>query len=193
MAPEEDIALFDMDGTLCDHDSALSRDLKKISNQNNYQHIPFNRNAPEYIQRRIDLIRNQPGWWENLKPLKIGFDILNIAKELEFRISILSKGPSSSENAWTEKVRWAKKYVPDAEITLTQDKGLVYGKVLVDDYPGYITSWLKYRPRGIVIMPIHEYNKEFKGENILPCDGSNLAEVKKILQWAKNRTTPPKL
>tara|TARA_Y100000310_G_C20512920_1_gene729762 strand:+ start:436 stop:588 length:153 start_codon:yes stop_codon:yes gene_type:complete len=47
-------------------------------------------------------------------------------------------------------------------MTITEDKGIVYGKVLVDDYPCYIKRWLENRPRGLVIMPAHSYNRDFE-------------------------------
>ena len=55
----------------------------------------------------------------------------------------------------------------NVKITMTEDKGLVYGKILVDDFPEYIERWLQWRPRGLVIMPAHEHNEQFKHPNII--------------------------
>lgn len=187
MENKEDIALFDMDGTLCDHDSALARDYNKIKSPEDPPHKPFSHDIPQYVKYRRKLIRNQHGWWENLEKLELGFAILDIAKSLGFKIHILTKGPRSSPNAWTEKMKWVKKNVGDVELTLTEDKGLVYGKMLVDDYPPYIERWLKWRLRGLVIMSAHPWNENFKHPNVIRCDGSNLEEVKKAMKLAKER------
>jgi FMN phosphatase YigB (HAD superfamily) len=187
MELKENIALFDMDGTLCDHDSALARDYNKIKSPEEPPHKPFSDDVPEHVKDRRRLIRSQYGWWENLERLELGFNILDMAERLGFKIHILTKGPGSSPNAWTEKMRWIKKHVGDVEMTITDNKGLVYGKVLVDDYPPYIESWLKWRPRGLVIMPAHNWNENFHHPNVIRCDGSNLDEVEKALKEAKER------
>jgi hypothetical protein len=61
---------------------------------------------------------------------------------------------------------------PDVDITITRDKGLVYGLVLVDDWPKYILRWLKWRPRGLVIMPASTSNEKFKHPQVIRYDGS---------------------
>jgi len=53
------------------------------------------------------------------------------------------------------------------QVTLTEDKGLVYGKVLVDDWPPYIERWLTWRPRGLVIMPARRWNATFTHPQVL--------------------------
>jgi hypothetical protein len=71
--------------------------------------------------------------------------------------------------AWAEKVLWCEKHIPDAEITITYKKGLSYGKVLYDDYPPYIFEWLKWRPRGRVLMLDAPYNQDTSHPRILRC------------------------
>jgi len=186
---EEDItALFDMDGTLCNHDKALQIDYNLIKSPEDPPLKPFDFNTPGYINERIKLIRNQVGWWENLERLQIGFDILEIAKELGFNIRILTKGPSSSKNAYTEKSRWVDKNIGEnTDFMIVKDKSIVYGRVLVDDYPLFLDSWLKNRPRGIAIMPAHEYNESYSHDRVTRYNGKNIEEVKKVLEWARNR------
>ena len=189
MEETENIALFDMDSTLCDYDKAMKRDYNLIKSPEDPPYISFGdviKNTP-HLKNRIKLIRNQPGWWKNLEKLKLGFDILEIARKLGFEIHILTKGPKSSPNSWTEKVEWVKENVLDANITITENKGLVYGKILVDDYPIYIKQWLKSRPRGLVIMPVHEFNKNFQYQNMIPYNGTNLAQIEKAFNAVKKR------
>ena len=195
MTGKDDIALFDLDGTLCDYDSAIRRDYDKVKSPDGPPYIPSfnNSNQSGYIKNRIRLIRNQVGWWENLEEFKLGFDVLNIARELNFALHILTKGPYSSTNAWTEKVKWVRKHILDGKITITEDKSLVYGKVLVDDFPGYIKEWLIWRPRGLVIMPAHEWNNEYVHPNVIRYDGSNLEQVRSAMNTVKNRKSLERL
>lgn len=187
MRKPEDIALFDMDGTLCDYTKAMKRDFELIKSKEDQEYIDFQENIPQHIENRIKLIRNQPGWWQNLEKFQPGFDILKIAKELEFDIYILTKAPRNSVNAWTEKVKWIQREIPESTITLTQDKGIVYGKILVDDHIPYIKRWLQNRPRGLVIMPAHPWNENFTHPNVIRYNGTNLHKIKKAMEIVKKR------
>jgi len=152
------IALVDMDGTLCDFDGAMQRDLAELASPTDpsYQE---NESKPQWLKNREALIMKQDGWWEALEPIQAGFNVLNLMRAYGFKINILTKGPWKAPSGWTEKVQWCRKWVHDASITITEDKGLVYGKVLFDDYPPYIEAWLKWRPRGKVIMPVVSWNE----------------------------------
>jgi len=185
----ENIALFDMDGTLCDYEKGLFSELEKLrSSDEPHFYPPITDTAPGYIRSRADLIRLSEEWWANLPKLKLGFDILEIAKGLDYRIMILTQGPRKNPHAWSGKKLWIDKNLgEDIDITITRDKGLVYGKVLVDDYPKYIERWLEWRPRGAVIMPSSEANKNFKHQQVIRYDGSNLEGVVNILKNAKLR------
>ena len=189
----EKIALFDLDGTLCNYDEVIERTYNSMKSPDEppYKHFKHNE-EPDYVKKRIRQIRNKKGWWENLPKLGLGFDILKVAKEFNFNIHVLTKGPASSYNAWTEKARWVKKNIkedyPEAKLTITEDKGLVYGTVLVDDWIEYVERWLTWRPRGVVIMPAHPWNKEYSHPNVTRYDGTNINQVRKKMFLAKNRT-----
>ena len=149
---------------------------------------PIRSDAPEYIQNRADLIRSSEGWWENLPELQLGWDILEIAREQGYRIMILTQGPKRNPASWSGKKKWIDKHLgPDVDITITRDKGLVYGKILVDDYPPYIEKWIKWRPRGLVIMPANESNKSFKHNQVIRYDGKNFQYVYNAMAAAKER------
>lgn len=189
---EELIALIDLDGTLAGYDDALRRDLNLIRSPGEPLITPETNvfELPPYIEARRQMITNQVGWWLRLKKFKLGWDILHEIARLDFKISILTKGPSTKFSAWSEKVQWCNQNLTDYRIdgvTITHDKSLVYGKVLVDDYPDYITAWLRNRPRGLVIMPAHPHNKDFKHKQVIRYDGTNLDQViiaLKIIQAA---------
>jgi len=166
------IALFDMDGTLCDYEGALHRDLKKLESPEE-RGRKYTWDDEHYMEARKALIKSQPGWWRNLSCLPVGFEILEIVMKAGFMPHILTKGPYNTASAWSEKLTWCRENLPkDTPVTVTENKGLVYGRILVDDYPPYIEQWLEWRPRGLVIMPAYSYNKDFKDHNVIRYDGS---------------------
>jgi len=88
----KNIALFDMDGTLCNYDDAIIRDYNSLRSPEDpdYSHdLPF-----DY------LIKQQQGWWLSLEKLQLGFDILNNAVKIGFEPYILTQGPRVCPNAW---------------------------------------------------------------------------------------------
>ena len=175
---ENRIALFDLDGTLADYDGALRRNLELIRSPLEPE-LTGTFNREPHLEARRHMITSQSGWFLNLSKFQLGFDILSEVQKQGFKVVILTKGPTKKFAAWSEKVEWCNRNLPsDIEgVTITHNKGLVYGKILVDDYPDYITSWLQSRPRGLVVMPAHDYNKDFSHPNVIRYDGSNLQEV----------------
>lgn len=182
----EKIALFDMDGTLCDYDGAIQRDYNLTKSECDPPYSHDNKQYP-YLKRRVDFIRRTPGWWKKLEKFKLGWDILSVSDMIGFTPHILTQGPRACSNAWSEKLEWIQENIGEVDITITRNKGLVYGTFLVDDYPPYIEAWLKWRPRGKVIMPAHDYNKDFKHPNVLRYDGTNINDVVVILKELYNR------
>lgn len=190
------IALFDMDGTLFDHDKALKRDMLKICSPEeieqhdlesatgfwHLEHLP-------HMKERITMIRKIPGWWRELERYEPGWDILKIAQEIGFCPKILTKGPKKKPMAWMEKVQCIHDHFgDDMPIDIAgKDKGGVYGRVLVDDYPPYLEDWLTWRKRGLAIMPAHSYNSGFTHSNVIRYTGDNLEEVKCALLGAYQR------
>lgn len=170
-----------MDGTLCDYAGALWTGLDALWSPDEPRIFPVSGvRHPDYIHRRILLIRNQPGWWRNLKPLDLGFAILDLVRELGFRTSILTQGPKSSPNAYTEKFQWVRDNIkdPNVGVTITQDKGSYYGKVLVDDHPPYLEAWLKHRPRGLAVIPDQPWNQGWEHPQAVRATLTNLDQVR---------------
>lgn len=183
----EQVALFDMDGTLADYDAAMLADLEKLRSEHEPP-LTFERlhDLPGPWEARRKLIVQRPGWWRALPVLDVGFSLFVTAYRCGFTPHILTKGPRHCPNAWKEKVEWCFEQllldeVKDREpitrenldIHVVSDKGLVYGKMLVDDYPPYIEAWLKHRPRGLVLMPAHPYNANFHHLNVIRCGGDD--------------------
>lgn len=186
----EPIALFDMDGTLADYDKAMRRDMQRLQSPDEIPYVG-GRHEAEYMKNRMDLIRQQPGWWRSLERYEPGFEILEAVLEADFQCHVLTKGPRRAKSAWTEKVQWCEENVRDTPVTVTEDKGLFYGKVLVDDWPEYVTRWLKWRTRGLVIMPAHPWNEDYEHPNVLRYTGKEmLPEVRAKLMIIRATCEP---
>lgn len=183
---EPPIALIDLDGTTADYDTAMRESMEPLWSPDE-ERIDLHGFHPPYIRNRINLIRRQSGWWKNLKPLKKGFEILDLLRKHKFGLRVLTQGPKTTNNSWTEKKEWCDEHIPDAEVTISQGKGVVYGKVMFDDFPAYAIAWLKHRPRGLVIMLEHPWNKDFKHPQVVKYNGHNVDEVEhRILECLAN-------
>lgn len=200
-AAENDInILFDMDGTLYDLEGQMRRDLAKLQSPDDgvdfasYPDLWELESKFPWVKARMDLIKSVPGWWRNLPKFQLGWDIYHMAVVMGgWSFGILTKGPARRTHVWSEKAECIVNepaFQPDRPtIHMTEDKGQVYGRVLVDDYPPYIRAWLKNRLRGLVIMPAHYYNKQFTHENVIRYDGSKESadRVRTALQAARDR------
>lgn len=191
------VGLFDMDGSLAAYVEALVRDMNLLSSPGEVEitiENLYSLDKHEYIRNRMRVIKHQPGWWLNLKPIEAGMKAVIIANSLGFENHILTKGPKKISNAWKEKVEWCQKYIgEDVDIHITSDKGLMYGKFLYDDYPVYMDNWLQFRPNGLGIMPITPYNKDYNHPNVLMWDGQNIDQIVNAMKIAYNRQPNEKL
>jgi 5'-nucleotidase len=175
------VALVDMDGTLCDYHGTMIRALAELRGEEETVPDPDADDERPWIRARRELVRRQPGWWRNLPRLERGFEVLAELQARRFEVHVLTKGPAGATSAWTEKLEWCQQHLPGVPVTITMDKGLVYGKVLVDDYPPYIQRWLAWRPRGLVIMPAQPWNAGFAHDNVLRYAGDDLDAVREAL------------
>ena len=173
-----------MDGTLCDYRGAIEEEFNKAFGDGDG--LEWWNSEYDYV---VDLIKKQPGFWRSLKKLELGFAIVDILKKYEFDLHILTKGPYRTTSAWTEKVEWCREHIPGVPVTITENKSLVYGKILVDDWPEYCEKWIKHRPRGTVIMPAYGYNKEFAAKypgRVILASMDNLDEVEEVIKQIAN-------
>ena len=193
----DDIVLIDLDSTVADHDGQIGFDLEKLRSPDEpsfYSYVKGNK-LPDYLFNRMNLIRSTSAWWENLPVIPRGMALVNLVKEIGFRIVVLTQGPKVNPAAWEGKVKWVNKNMPFcSDIVITRDKGLVYGKVLIDDYPEYIEKWVAHRPRGLVIMPDFNYNRTFTTNHLVRYeDVHQLLDIEKVLLKVKNRKIRDKL
>jgi 5'-nucleotidase len=186
---DDRVALIDLDGTVADYDGAMQRELEKLRAPEEPA-VRYERDPPVHIENRSRLIRRQPGFWRELARIPLGFEVVDELRELGFMLHVLTAGPKSSMSAWTEKAEWCREHLPDAFVTVTQDKSLVYGRVLVDDWPPYFEKWLAVRPRGLVIAVAHEWNAHVTHPSVLRYTGKNRAELRAALKAAYDREKP---
>jgi 5'(3')-deoxyribonucleotidase len=185
MNSSEPIALFDMDNSLADFEASMNEKLLAIRSPFEPETFPpeheYPDKDPDWLKARKNLIKRQPGFWRGLPTIQFGIDLYNFFGHLGYRRMILTKGPRGNAPVWTEKVEWCQAHIPDADITITHDKGIVYGKVLYDDFPPYIKRWLEWRPRGKVFMLDAPHNRDFHHPNILRCYRHSLDEQKEAI------------
>lgn len=183
------LALIDMDGTLCNYNSAMLKQLNNLLH--GFVEYEIDSWDDEKYDKLVDLIKKQSGFWRTLPKIELGFKAVELLKDYGFDLHILTKGPYKTTSAWSEKVEWVREHLPSTPITITEDKGLVYGDVLVDDWIPYCEAWLKFRPRGLLLMPAHKYNEGFDlkyPDNVLRFNDTNLGEVARaISKWSRRK------
>jgi FMN phosphatase YigB (HAD superfamily) len=175
------IILFDLDATLANHHQSLEKDYRSLASPDEDLSLLWQKKPPQFVKERKKLIRSQRDWWLNLEVLPLGKSIYNAALNIGFMPYILTKGSYRHAYSWTEKFFWVRKHFPEAKITITEDKSLFYGNVLVDDYPDYVLPWLK-RNNGIAIVPAYEYNKDCIHPSIVRWDGTDIAIIETALK-----------
>lgn len=185
---ERIITLFDMDDTLFDHNGQLMSDLEKLRSPLEPSLAGLTVfDLPKYLIERSHKIRGSREWWANLPKFQLGWDILQVATELDFKREILTRANLKNPNMWSGKIDCIVKhfgYTIQPTITASV-KSRHYGNILVDDYPEYCLDWLSRRPRGLVIMPAHSYNQKLTHPQIIRYDGTNLLQVREAMQKLK--------
>lgn len=187
---EDRIALLDLDNTLADYRGSLQQGMLALASPDEPPWVPLDRGKePAWIKARRNLITHQAGWWRDLPPLTLGMDILDACMSIGFRVHILSKGPRHHPIAWAEKVAWVDANLPPGTpLSLSDDKSLVYGRVLADDWTPYTDPWLRARPRGLVVQPAQPWNEGLEHHpRVLRYDGTNRAAMRAALQRAYDR------
>lgn len=189
-------ALLDLDSSLADYPTAMRDQMRALQTPDEEPYVgrdPSEQELP-HVEARRKLIQRVPGFWRNLRPIEAGFALVEQMRQVGFPLHVLTKGPATAPNAWSEKLEWVQQYVPDARVTLSDDKSMVYGRVLYDDFAPYFESWLLYRPRGLVVCLAQSWNAGYapggakEHPQVLRYDGTNLAEVRARLERTFNRS-----
>lgn len=189
-APDDRIALIDMDGTVVDLEKALrdATDPMRAPGEPPFQPSPTGwRDYPQHIEARRNVVKKIPGFWRTLPRLEMGFDIIEELRALGFGLHVLTKGPSTKTHVWGEKVDWCREHLPDATVTVTEIKTFTYGRVFVEDFPDFFEPWLVHRPRGLVIAIAQPWNAHVDHPNVLRYDGTNRRQIREALKRAYDR------
>lgn len=185
------IALFDMDGTLADYIGTMVRDLNRLRSpvEPELTVHDLKEPVPDWLENRMTVIKNVPGWWKALPTLDDGFLVLDWAVRMGFHPQVCTKGPRKTTIAWEEKYLWCQKNIDGAgftkepiDITITHDKSGIYGTVLVEDWPPYVKGWLKWRKRGTVILLDRPYNQDFDHPQVVRFIDNNSASTEAMLK-----------
>ncbi|HNC31944.1 MAG TPA: hypothetical protein PKX08_18170 [Cyclobacteriaceae bacterium] len=180
------IALIDLDGTLCDYQEMMSKRLLELREPSDNPEDELVEPPPQYILNRRQKIMTSPGFWISLRPIFAGIQLANLLTELKFDTYVLTKGPKNNPTAWSEKFEWCRIHVPHLKVIVSENKSLVYGDVLVDDWLPYVTQWQQRFVNGFVIIPRQPWNtKSHTLRNSIHYDGNNLKEIKEHLQSVK--------
>lgn len=179
-----------MDDTLYDYLGQLRHDLELLRSPDE---PPLPRDlwtsSQPWLRRRSHLITSRPGWWLNLPKFPLGWDLYEKAVDIGYQIEIVTKGPSANFRAWAEKAERVCRDFGAAAVPniVGGTKSRYYASVLVDDYPGYVLEWLAHRPRGLAILPAHDYNSDFSHPNAIRYDGTNMKVVAEAMTRAFHR------
>ena len=208
MSNEEDkVALVDLDGSIVDYDTVMKQELEKLRSPGEPPVVDRYADRENYeakelphLEARRKLIQAKPGFWRTLPRHPLGFEVIDDLRALGFALNVLTKGPGASPNAWTEKYEWCRLNLEDADVTVTQNKALSYGRILVDDWPPYFIPWLRHRPRGLVVCVAQPWNEDMNEiyraaqkqgvhpqPRIFRYNGANREGLRSELHWAFNR------
>ena len=187
--PPKPRALVDMDGTIADYAPALrAAELTLLAPGEEPRLAADDEDKYPYVKARRRLIKAQTDWWFNLGRIERGFRVVKMMEELGFRITVLTRGPKPHPHAWAEKVRWVQKHLPTARtVVMDDEKAIVYGRVLMDDWVPYIEPWLKARPRGLVILPDQPWNQGFSHPRVVRHTDDNDEAVRAELLAQRDR------
>lgn len=163
-----------MDGTLVKYEETLNFKLAEMASEQEINDGTYNDERIPYIKARQAAIKRVPGFWYNLPIYETNLNLMHAMVGLGFDVSILTKGPYKNSLAWKEKVDFIHdKIGSNISIDIVgETKSKVYGSVLFDDYPDYVSGWLEHRPRGLAILPFKEYNKDFRHPNAIHYTGT---------------------
>lgn len=152
------VALVDLGDTLCDCSGVLHQELARLRGPGESAEDEHLQPLPPHLEARRRLVMAAPGFWAQLPPLPLGLDLLELLRDEGYAVHVLTKGPHDSPAAWADKVTWCRMHLPGVPVVVTDDKALVRGEVLVDDWLPYVQRWQQRHPRGLAIVPARPWN-----------------------------------
>ena len=181
------IALIDLGDTLCDCTSALTSGMARLRASGEDMADWGLKSLPPHLEARRQKVMATPGFWRDLAPLPLGFELMRLLQAEGFGVHIVTKGPYDVPQAWADKVAWCRRHVPKVPVVVTDDKALVYGHVLVEDWLPYLARW-QQRWSGLAIVPAQPWNVHATLDaRVIRYDGRNRDEVQAALRaWRRS-------
>lgn len=182
------IALVDLGDTLAECTPAVRAALARLRLRGEPEGDDALIPLPAYLEERRRAVMSEPGFWRTLAPRPAGFKLLTLLRDAGFRVHVLTKGPRDAPQAWADKVAWCRVHLPDVLVTVTDDKSVVHGAVLVDDWVPYVDRWQHRWPNGLAIVPAQPWNAECAvGPRRLRDDGRTPNTIAKALRDCRTR------
>ncbi|WP_186510917.1 5' nucleotidase, NT5C type [Caenimonas sedimenti] len=169
------LALVDLGDTLAECTPALEAGLARLGSS----HAALGADV-----RRLHVM-SAPGFWLQLVPRPAGFALLGQLREAGYRVAVLTKGPRAPGHVWADKVAWCRAHLPDVPVIITDDKSLVAGDLLVDDWLPYVEDWQRCWPGGRAIVPAQPWNKSMTSNGRRIRDDGAMAPV--IAAWLRDK------
>lgn len=172
------VALIDLGDTLCDCSTAVDTVLSQTGPDNS---------TPLDAQRQA--ITRTPGFWRQLAPSPLGFELLRLLRREGLVVNIVTKGPREAPQVWADKAAWCHEHLPDVPLVITDDKALIPGDVLVEDWLPYVDRWQTRWQSGLAIVVAKPWNTDaVEGSKLIRYDGTNRVDVERRLRlpsvWA---------
>lgn len=162
-----------MDGCIADWNTPAVKMLKELESPSeaglyDYDNVHLMQDKYPHFEARVNLIMERKGFWLNLNPIPAGIQLYWKLTQ-HFDTYILTKAPPMSSLAWGEKIDWLHKHIdPNIKkvITVSHDKGMVYGDIFFEDYGKNVRSWTAKHPHGHIILPDRTWNQEVNHPNV---------------------------
>ena len=184
--PAAPVALIDLGDTLCDCTAVLRDGLARLRGPTEDARDDALEALPPHLEARRRLVMSVPGFWRDLPPLPLGFELLQLLRDEGFTVHVVTKGPHDVPQAWADKVAWCRRHLPGVQAVVTDDKALVHGHVLVDDWLPYVARWQRRWATGLAIVPAQPWNaRATPGPRRVRYDGRNRSEVQAALRTCR--------
>lgn len=157
------LALIDLGDTLCDCTGAWQQALAGEAGHAR----PTAAAAwpwPPALEAQRRRLMAAPGFWRTPAPRAAGLELLRLLRQAGLQPCVLTKGPQDLPHAWGDKVAWCRQHLPGVPVIVTDDKALVPGAVLVDDWLPYVARWQQRWPAGLAIVPAQPWNTPAPGQ-----------------------------
>lgn len=155
--------LCDIDNVLANTDFVIKEKVCDITGEEPYTSWHSDQNT-ELMNEVIAIVKYQPNFWRNIPGLTSGFTLLKfLSKHRNLSIEFVSGIPTKTGiDILNQKNDWVRRNCSQFSniLHLSNDRSRIYADVLIDDGVDFIKAWKKNHPKGLVIMPRYDHNRE---------------------------------